>query len=51
MFFKNNNIKIKREIDWNINLCSCCIDCDFKKLEAIDKKMTLRFIKNLNNNV
>ena len=32
MFTKNNNIKIKREIDEKINFYSYYIDCGFKRL-------------------
>ena len=34
-FTKNNNIKIKREIDGKNNYYSRCIDCGFKKFETI----------------
>ena len=30
MFTKNNNIKIKREIDGKINLCYCCLTTGLK---------------------
>ena len=35
---KNNNIKIKCEIDGTINICSNCIGCGFKNIEYIDKE-------------
>ena len=41
MFTKNRNIKKKREIDSKMNLYFLylyCIDCNFKKLETIDKE-------------
>ena len=41
MFTKSKNIKIKREIDSKMNfyyLYLYCIDCNFKKLETIDKE-------------
>ena len=47
MFTKNNNIKIKREIDVKIDFYSSCIDCGFKTFETIDKK-PLRFVISLN---
>ena len=36
--YKNNNIKMKREIDGKINLYYWCYDCGFKKFETIDKE-------------
>ena len=38
MFTKNSNNTIKGEIDWKINLHSCCIDCNFETFETIDKE-------------
>ena len=35
-FTKKNNIKIKQEIDGK-NFHSCCIDCNFKMSETIEK--------------
>ena len=37
MFTRNNNIKIKCEMDGKINLYSCCIGCGFKKFATTDK--------------
>ena len=37
-FIKNNDFKIKQEIDGKVNLYSHCIDCGFKKFEIIDKE-------------
>ena len=34
---KNNNIKIKSQINEKSNLCSPCTDCGFKKFETIEK--------------
>ena len=42
---KNKNIKIKRKIDGRMNFSSRFIDCDFKKLEAIDEKKLLIYLK------
>ena len=39
--------KIKLEIDENINLCSRCIDCDFKKCAATDDKELSYLLKAL----
>lgn len=46
-FTKSNDIKIKREMDVNINLYSHCIDCGFTKSDdwwrrsEVKKKKTL----------
>ena len=36
--YKNNNFKIKLEINGKINLQTDCIDCGSKKFETIDEK-------------
>ena len=38
VYQKNNNIKIKCEIDGKINPYPCCFDCGFNKFETIDRK-------------
>ena len=38
MFTKNNNIKVKREIDGKIYLYSQCNNCGFKTFTIIDKE-------------
>ena len=45
MFTKNNGIKIKCEIDGNINLCSRCKDCGFEKFKTIDKEEVKDLLK------
>ena len=47
-FTNNNNIKIKRKIDGKIALYSYCIECGFKKFEAIDKEKLYDLLKSLN---
>ena len=45
MFTKNNGIKIKCEIDGNINLSSRCNDCGFEKFKTIDKEEVKDLLK------
>ena len=47
MFAKNKNIKIKREIDGKINLCSCCTYCGFKTFETIYQEKLSYIIESL----
>ena len=47
-FTKSNDIKIKREMDVNINLYSHCIDCGFEHFEAIHKEDLSGLLKILN---
>ena len=47
-FTKSNDIKIKREMDVNINLYSHCIDCGFENFEAIRKEDLSGLLKILN---
>ena len=42
---KNNDIKIKCEIDEKINLCFRCINCGFKTIETINKEKQLKRFK------
>ena len=53
-FAKSNDIKIKREMDVNINFYSHCIDCGFENFEAIhieDLSGLLKFLNYMKNNV
>ena len=43
----NNNIKITHEIDRKNNPYSHCIECGFKKFEAIDKEELKDLLKSL----
>ena len=45
---KNNNIKIKCEIDRKINLYFYCIESGFKKFKTINKKELSGLLKSLN---
>ena len=47
-FTKSNDIKIKREMDVNINFYSHCIDCGFENCEAIHKEELSGLLKILN---
>ena len=47
MFLKNNNIKVKRQIDGKVNLNSCSIVCGFKKFATIDKEELSDLLKDL----
>ena len=38
MFTKNNNLKLQRKIDEQINIYSHCNNCSFKKFATIDDK-------------
>ena len=45
MFAKNENIKLKREINEKIYLYCRCIDCGFKKLETFSGKEITYLLK------
>ena len=47
MFTKNNNIKVKREIDAKINFCFHCNDCTSKNFTTIDKEELSDLLKDL----
>lgn len=50
-FSNGNYIKIKWEIDGKINLCSDCIECDFKKLTTVNEELNdlLKIINYISN--
>ena len=47
MFTKNNNSKVKSEIDGKVNLCSHWIVFSFKKFATIDKEERSDSLKDL----
>ena len=47
MFTKNNNIKVKHDIDGKFNLYSPCNDFSFKKFAIIDKEKLSDLLKDL----
>ena len=47
MCTKNNNIKLKCEIDGKINPYFCCNDCSFKKFVTIDEEKLIDLLKDL----
>ena len=47
MFTKNNNIKVKHDIDGKFNHYSPCNDFSFKKFTIIDKEKLSDLLKDL----
>ena len=47
IFTKNNNIKVKHEIDRKINIYFCCNDYSFQKFATIDKEGLSDLLKGL----
>ena len=45
IFTKTGNIKIKCEIDEEINLYSCCINCGSKRLGAVNEEDLICLLK------
>ena len=47
MFTKNNNIKVKRDINGKFNLYSPCQDFSFKRFATINKEELSDLLKDL----
>ena len=45
MLAKSNNVKLKRKLDGQTNLYSCCIWCSVKTFATIDKEKISDLLK------